>query len=131
MRGLEALISSSPSLRKLELEGLIIPMVDVEVAEVVEQWVINAPNLQHLRIISSNDDGWHFSALPFLEVAEMTGLEGYYAEGRDFLKFISALDQARNLKLTMPVICFPSFPPRSLFLGICGLLADNEVTACH
>ncbi|CAM0946982.1 unnamed protein product [Alopecurus aequalis] len=101
--GLETLISLSPSLRTLQLERVHIPTVEVDGDEVYEQWVINAPNLQRLRIISICDYGWQFSDLPFLEVADMSGLAyEYYPGDPDFLVFISALDQARKLKLSMP-----------------------------
>ncbi|KAM0837825.1 hypothetical protein ACQ4PT_061374 [Festuca glaucescens] len=73
VKGLEALISSSPSLRTLQLEELSIPAVQVDGGRVYEQWVINAPNLQRLHIISMYYYGWHFSGLPFLEVADMSG----------------------------------------------------------
>ncbi|CAM0946983.1 unnamed protein product [Alopecurus aequalis] len=103
VRGLETLISLSPSLRTLRLERVRIPTVDADGGEVYEQWVINAPNLQRLCIISMYDYGWHFSSLPFLEVADMSGLDGGdYADDRDFLSLIAGLDQARELKLSMP-----------------------------
>uniref|UniRef100_A0ACD5Z702 Uncharacterized protein n=1 Tax=Avena sativa TaxID=4498 RepID=A0ACD5Z702_AVESA len=104
VKGLESLISSSPWLRTLQLERLSIPFVEVDDdGGMYEQWVINAPNLQCLRIISMYDYGWHFSGLPFLEVADMSGIDsGFYGDDRDFLMLISSFNQARKLKLTMP-----------------------------
>ncbi|XP_051197232.1 F-box/FBD/LRR-repeat protein At1g13570-like [Lolium perenne] len=99
VKGLEALIS----LRTLQLEELSIPAVQVDGGRVYEQWVINAPNLQRLHIISMYYYGWHFSGLPFLEVADMSGLGSrYHVNDRDFLNLISGLDQARELKLSIP-----------------------------
>uniref|UniRef100_A0ACD5Z7S9 Uncharacterized protein n=1 Tax=Avena sativa TaxID=4498 RepID=A0ACD5Z7S9_AVESA len=102
-RGLEALISSSPSLRTLQLDTMSIRDVEVNGEEVYEQWVINAPSLRRLQIIQNYYYGWHFSGLPFLEVADVSGLFfGFYPADRDFLMLISALDQATKLKLSMP-----------------------------
>jgi hypothetical protein len=99
----------------LQLEGLNIEY---------EQWVINAPNLRRLAIISKHDYGWHFSGLPLLEVVDMYGLEsGHYADHRDFLMLISGLNQASKLKLSMPVNRFPSF---NLILSICWSLAPSK-----
>jgi len=77
--------------------------VDGEEDEVFEQWVINAPNLRRLQVTQNYYYGWHFSSLPFLEVADVSGLFfGFYPADRDFLMLISPLDQATKLKLSMP-----------------------------
>ena len=101
MAGLEALVSSSSSLRTLRLENLRMP-------DESEQWVILAPNLQHLVIISLDDYGWWIHELPSLEVADING--AYCSDDRDFVDLVSRLDQARMLQLSMPVNCFKPVP---------------------
>ncbi|KAK1603615.1 hypothetical protein QYE76_027288 [Lolium multiflorum] len=93
LSGLEALISSSSSLRRLRLENLRMP-------NKYEQWVIHAPNLQSLLISSVFDYGWQVDYLPSLEEAEIKLRN--YSNDQEIVNLISRLDQARILQLDMP-----------------------------
>jgi hypothetical protein len=118
LRGLEVMISSSSSLRRLRLENLRMP-------EEYEQWVIHAPNLQRLLITSDLVYGWQIDHLPSLEVAEVE--LGHYSDAQEIVNLISPLDQARILQLSMPVNCFNSIPLDPCFSAICirWLVAHN------
>jgi hypothetical protein len=118
LSGLEALISSSSSLRRLRLENLRMP-------NKYEQWVIHAPNLQILLISSVFDYGWQVDDLPSLEVAEIKLRN--YSNDQEIVNLISRLDQARILQLDMPVNCFNSIPLVPCFSVICihSLVAHN------
>ncbi|KAL6859111.1 hypothetical protein ACP4OV_018113 [Aristida adscensionis] len=93
-RDLEALISSAPLLKSLELDRVWID------AEDIEDWVIRAPNLERLIIESVDDYEWQIGELPSLQSVTIR-VDGY-SIGRDFVKLFTCFAQVRDLEFSMP-----------------------------
>jgi hypothetical protein len=110
LKGLEALISSSSSLQRLRLVNLRMPIE-------YEQWVIHAPNLQHILIDSKFEFGCQIDDLPSLEVADIKIAD--FSDDHDFVNLTSRLDQARTIHLFMPVNFLNSIPLDTCFTAIC------------
>ncbi|EEE69805.1 hypothetical protein OsJ_29538 [Oryza sativa Japonica Group] len=88
---LEEIIENSPLLEMLVLSGIFIDGDDII------NWVIRAPNLQHLTICSPNDYGWNLLDLPRLRSAVIDLWD--YLGGRDFAEFLGKLLHVRKLHL--------------------------------
>nr|CAB3502666.1 unnamed protein product [Digitaria exilis] len=93
VRGLEALIAGSPLLQLLWLEMLRF--------HGSEEWVIQAPNLQDLTIVSEYDDGWQIvDQLPHIKKVDIHS--DIYTNNRDFVKLLTRVAGVGELRLKMP-----------------------------
>ncbi|CAO2211153.1 unnamed protein product [Urochloa humidicola] len=102
VRGLEAMITESPLLQILWLNKLWLPEdVDAEDGHGFEEWVIRAPNLRDLSIISDYDNGWQIEELPYIEEVEVSS--DNYTTNRDFVRLLTRVARVRKLSLKMPV----------------------------
>ncbi|EEC84652.1 hypothetical protein OsI_31545 [Oryza sativa Indica Group] len=125
---LEEIIENSPLLEMLVLSGIFIDGDDII------NWVIRAPNLQHLTICSPNDYGWNLLDLPRLRSAVIDLWD--YLGGRDFAEFLGKLLHVRKLYLfvsyqpsngakileTLPCT-FDSLKSLKLYMDFCELPA--------
>ncbi|TVU05603.1 hypothetical protein EJB05_48772, partial [Eragrostis curvula] len=91
---LEAIISSAPSLRSLELVNVWINGNDFD------DWVIQAPNLQRLTIKSDSDYGWQLEELSSLQRATID-VDDYDID-RDFVQLLTCFTQVTHLEFHMP-----------------------------
>ncbi|KAL5220070.1 hypothetical protein ABZP36_024783 [Zizania latifolia] len=93
-RELEAIIQMSPLLESLELDN--IELTDDE----IDDWIIQAPNLRSLTIVSFMDDGWQIQELPSIQEAHIN-VEEYFID-RDFVNLLTCLSQVSELELHLP-----------------------------
>ncbi|CAO2191720.1 unnamed protein product, partial [Urochloa humidicola] len=101
VRGLEALIAESPLLQLLWLDKLWFPEdEDVEDDLGFEEWVIRAPNLRDLRVISEYDNGWQIEELPYIEKVDISS--DNYTTNRDFVRLLTRVARVHKLCLNMP-----------------------------
>ncbi|CAO2202150.1 unnamed protein product [Urochloa humidicola] len=103
VRGLEVMITESPLLQLLWLDKLWFPEdADAEVnGHGFEEWVIRAPNLRDLRVISEIDNGWQIEELPYIEEVEVSSEN--YTTNRDFVRLLTRVARVQNLSLKMPL----------------------------
>nr|XP_034598924.1 uncharacterized protein LOC117859853 [Setaria viridis] len=94
------MISSAPSLQKLELENVWMDCDDFD------EWVIHqAPNLQTLTIGSDSDYGWQIEEFSTLQRVTINVDE--YSVGRDFVKLLTCF-KSRFLSSTMRIMSYRS-----------------------
>ncbi|XP_040383040.1 F-box/FBD/LRR-repeat protein At1g13570-like isoform X2 [Oryza brachyantha] len=91
---LEAMIRMSPSLVSLELNNVEVTDDDFD------DWIIQAPNLERLTIISDIDYGWEIRELPSIQEANINSED--YSIDRDFVKLLTCLAQVRQLEFLIP-----------------------------
>uniref|UniRef100_A0ACD5XSD3 Uncharacterized protein n=1 Tax=Avena sativa TaxID=4498 RepID=A0ACD5XSD3_AVESA len=77
---LENIITTSPSLEALTLW-------DVDIPGEFTEWLIQAPNLQRVKIVSTEDFGWNFGEFPCLDSAFIDIWN--YSGNRNFSKFLT------------------------------------------
>ncbi|OEL24259.1 hypothetical protein BAE44_0014724 [Dichanthelium oligosanthes] len=103
VRGLEAMIAESPLLQLLWLDKLRFPEdedVDEADGHGFEEWIIRAPNLRDLSIVSEYDNGWQIEELPYIETVEINS--DNYTSNRDFVRLFTRVARVQNLILKMP-----------------------------
>ncbi|KAF0900948.1 hypothetical protein E2562_037083 [Oryza meyeriana var. granulata] len=93
-RKLEAIIRMSPSLVSLELNNVEVTDDDFD------SWIIQAPNLARLTIISDIDYGWEIQELPSIQEANINSED--YSIDRDFVRLLTCLAEVRELEFLMP-----------------------------
>ncbi|CAM0951559.1 unnamed protein product [Alopecurus aequalis] len=87
---LEEIIATSPSLEELTLW-------DVDIPGAFTEWVVQAPNLRHLKICSAQDYGWNFGELLRLDSAIIDIWD--YIGHRDFSKFLTSFASITKLAI--------------------------------
>jgi hypothetical protein len=95
---LEEIIDTSPLLEYLNLSDVFIS------GAYVRKWVIRAPNLRHLTIMSQKDDGWILKKLTSLCSAKIAF--SAFLVHPNFTRFLSGLVQVTELEVaafSMPV----------------------------